>query len=227
MSEQDSSQVAILQHPETNDREAWRAYWETQGKSWRTEPEISTERQNYLMDRRTISPNIEKGIYPFKDIEPNLTRADIEWLLATHEDGRGPVDWNDESQRGRMGLDLRGADLQQVDLHDLPLARTCGGSRWFTTTSEWLRTTPIEHDAARINLNKTNLTRTHFEGANLIRGFLRQAYLVETHFEEANLSGSHMEDAYLVEAHFEDADLTWTHFEQSMLSGVHLERASF
>ena len=40
-----------------------------------------------------------------------LNRADVEWLLATHENGRGPVIWSDETQRERIGLDLRGADL--------------------------------------------------------------------------------------------------------------------
>lgn len=58
---------------------------------------------------------------PFEGIK--LSRADIEWLLANYENGRGPVDWSDESQREREGLDLRGADMHQVDLHGLPLAR--------------------------------------------------------------------------------------------------------
>src|SRR5258708_29345548 len=39
-----------------------------------------------------------------------LSRADVEWLLATHENGRGPVDWSDGSQRGREELDVHGAD---------------------------------------------------------------------------------------------------------------------
>ena len=63
------------------------------------------------------------GIYPFRDIK--LSRVDIEWLLETHENGRGPVDWSDEHQREREGLDLRGADLG-----DLPLAGICGGLTW-------------------------------------------------------------------------------------------------
>ena len=39
----------------------------------------------------------KQGVYPFKDIK--LSRADIEWLLAMHEGGRGPVEWSDERQR--------------------------------------------------------------------------------------------------------------------------------
>ena len=120
MSDQDNGQVSTLQRPATDDPKAWQAYWEAQGWPWRTEPEIDVERQKYLAERRVIVPDIEQGIYPFKDIK--LSRADVEWLLATHENGRGPVDWSDESQHARKGLDLRGADLHELDLSRLPLA---------------------------------------------------------------------------------------------------------
>src|SRR6266480_7180051 len=110
MSEQDGRQASTLQRPTTSDPEAWKAYWKAQGQPWRTEPEIDAERQKYLAERRSIIPNIEQGIYPFKNIK--LTRADVDWLLATHENGQGPIDWSDESQRKREGLDLRGANLQ-------------------------------------------------------------------------------------------------------------------
>ena len=98
MSDQDNGQVSTLQRPISDDPEAWKTYWKAQGCRWRTEPEIDAQRQMYLAERRNIVPGIEKGIYPFKDVEPKLTRADVEWLLATHENNRGPVDWNDESQ---------------------------------------------------------------------------------------------------------------------------------
>ena len=73
----------------------------------------------------TVKSNLTllKGIYPFKDIK--LRRADVEWLLSTHDNGRGPVNWNDEGQREREGLDLRGAILIDEDLRDLPLAKLC------------------------------------------------------------------------------------------------------
>src|SRR6266487_2724816 len=125
MSEQDGRQAPALQHPTTSDPEAWKAYWTSQGQPWRTEPEIGTKRQEELAQRRAVIPNIEQGIYPFKDMK--LSRADVEWLLATHENGRGPVDWSVESQRGREGLDLRGAYLQYADLRGLPLAKMLGG----------------------------------------------------------------------------------------------------
>src|SRR5690242_9114334 len=90
-----------LQHSPTSPEE-WRQHWQSQGQPWRTEPEIDEQRQEELAQRRSIVPNIEQGIYPFRGVK--LTRADVEWLLATHENGRGPVDWSDESQRKRKGL---------------------------------------------------------------------------------------------------------------------------
>src|SRR5712691_6631083 len=120
--------ASSLQRPDTQDRDAWQRYWKAENQSWRTEPEIDAERQAYLAGCRAINPDLEEGIYPFKNIK--LKRADIEWLLATHENGGGPVDWHDEQQRGRKGIDLRGADLRQADLRHLPLAHMQGGLDW-------------------------------------------------------------------------------------------------
>jgi len=104
---QNSVQASALQRPPNDDKEVWKAYWKKQGQPWRTEPEIDEERQKYLAERRVITPDIKQGIYPFKDIK--LNRADVEWLLATYENGRGPVDWsNEKSLHERIGLDLRG-----------------------------------------------------------------------------------------------------------------------
>src|SRR6266702_5969019 len=116
------------QQPTSRTPEEWSTYWKAQGQPWRTEPEIDKKRQENLAKRRLITPNIEQGIYPFKG--EKLSRADVEWLLSTHETGgiRGPVDGSDERQREREGLDVRGADLCKVDLRNLPLARLCGGA---------------------------------------------------------------------------------------------------
>src|SRR5437763_17189226 len=131
MSDQDNGQVSTLQRPTTNDPDAWKTYWKAQGRPWRTEPEIDQERQKYLAERRNTTPDIEKGIYPFRGIK--LNRADVEWLLATHENGQGPVNWNDVNQRVREGMDMRGADLCQVNLSNLPLSRLRCGFTW----KEW------------------------------------------------------------------------------------------
>jgi len=82
----------LSHHPQSKPRslEEWRIHWQGQGQPWRTEPEIPLERQQELSKRRAIAANIEKSLYPFKGI--HLNRADVEWLLATHENDRGPVD---------------------------------------------------------------------------------------------------------------------------------------
>jgi hypothetical protein len=102
--------------------------------SWRIEPEIPARRQTHLAERRAITPNIEQNVHLFKGVELKVTRADIEWLLATHESQGviGLVDWEQEkgknSDARREGLDLRRADLTQKDLRHLPLARAMGRS---------------------------------------------------------------------------------------------------
>ena len=117
------------QRPTTDDPVAWRAYWRARGMPWRTEREIGEDRKRDLEACRAVQPDIERGAYPFKGVEPKLTRADVEWLLETHESGgvQGPVDWNAAGLKRREGLDLRGADLHGVDLSSLPLSFTIAG----------------------------------------------------------------------------------------------------
>jgi len=110
----------------------WKSHWKALGQEWRTEPEISKQRQTELEKHRALKPDEEKGMYPFSQVK--LNRADVEWLLATHENGRGPVIWSDESQRKRRGLDLRGANFssgktQYINLTSLPLSRLIGSSQ--------------------------------------------------------------------------------------------------
>ena len=154
-----------------NDREGWRGYWQNRGYSWRREPEI--ERQNQLEERRARRPEIERGVYPFTGIEPALDRADLEWLLATHEGGRGPVDWEDEEQRERVGLDLRGAILSGLDLCGLPLAGLCGG----LTEDAWRNATATQLEAARLHLEQTDLSDALLQGALLEGAHLEGARL--------------------------------------------------
>ena len=202
-------QAPAAQRPANDDTEAWKKYWRAQGQSWRIEPEIDIERQKYLAERLNITPDWKQGIFPFKDIR--LSRADIEWLLATHENGRGPVDWSAKSQRVRWGLDLRGANLSQINLHTLPLAHLRGG----LTSREWLVATDAQRDMAAVNVIGCDLFRANLEGARL-----RRAHLEQTSFQQA-----HLEDAYLEEAFLERTNLFRTHFEGADLRGAHLEDA--
>jgi uncharacterized protein YjbI with pentapeptide repeats len=201
-SEQKISQPPALQRPTKDDKEAWVDYWNSLDQPWRTEPEIDEERQRYLAERQSINPNIEKGIYPFKDIR--LSRADVEWLLATLENGHGPVNWSNEKElHERRGLDLRGADLRLINLNNLPLTQLYGGLD------------QDERDLATVEQGE--MAAIHLEGASLKRTRLERAVLSWVHLESANLFRVHLERANLYGAHLEKTDLRQAHLEGAYL----------
>ncbi len=206
MSEQNVTQATSPQRRTKDDKESWKTYWEAQGQVWRTEPETDTERQKFLNERRRILPNIHQGIYPFKDIEPKLTRADIEWLLATHHSGQGPIVWNYEDRPRGRGLDLRGADLGSVDLQGLPLVSLIAG----LNRSDFIEASSEERRMAIVHLEGANLSYAHLEGAELIMARL----------EGADLFNAHLEDADMYKAHFERASL-----KRAFLGGASLRCA--
>lgn len=208
MNERRQQSVAIP-HPTTDDRDEWRGYWEAQGMSWRTEPEIGAERQLYLAERRIVQPQMEKGVYPFGGV--TLNRADVEWLLATHESEGviGPIDWNDIPQRSREGLDLRGAILQGVYLAGLPLARLHAGP----TYEERARTPLHMRDFAVARLDAADISAAHLEQASLGRVHFEEAILREVHLSGADLFRAHLEGATLTGAYLDGADLRFAFFD--------------
>ena len=190
MLERNRTSAFIPTRPTTSQKGAWVAYWRESGLPWRTEPEIDVERQAYLRQRLAIQPDLEEGIYPFRDVK--LDRADVEWLLAHHENGRGPVDWRDPSQRDRLGIDLRGANLRGANLHGLPLSHMLGGLTWRERDR-----TPERREMAAV----------HFEGAVLGGAHLERAELYMAYLERADLYMAHLANASLRKAHFEGASL--------------------
>ncbi len=219
MNEQDRTQKTILQRPANDDKEAWKAYWKVQDQTWRTEPEIDPERQKYLAERRAITPDMEKGISPFRGI--SLSRVDIEWLLATHENGLGPVNWNDENQRKREGLDLGGADVRNINLRDLPLSCMKGFS-WSKVTDA----TNKQIETVVIDLEGANLQNAHLEGAMLMKANLSRVDAYGVHLEEAQLFGASLEDARLDFSHLEKTGLIQAQLGKASLKGTHLEGAN-
>jgi uncharacterized protein YjbI with pentapeptide repeats len=250
-----SKQMQQIVHPQqqriSKSPAEWCEHWQTQGQPWRTEPEIDEQRQKELAQRRSIVPNIEQGIYPFRGVK--LTRADVEWLLAAHENGRGPVDWGHENQQMRYGLDLRGAVAQKTDLSGLPLIFLRGGLE----SDEWLKATPDQREAAAVHLEDTSLIETDLRKAILGGAHLEKAYLKGAHLEDATLCGAHLEEAclwearlqrsnlmqsclqgttlffaclqeaFLVEAHLEKAAFSRANMEAAKLNGTHAVKASF
>ena len=207
------------QRPIGDNRDEWKAYWATQGMPWRTEPEIDDGRQNYLAERRAITPNVEQGVYPFKDVR--LDRADVEWLLATHENGKGPVQWEDIAHRtrterflGRKRLDLRGAILTGALLNRLPLTHLYGGLRQI----EWKSASEEQREAAAIHLEGARLREAHLEGAELRAAHLEGANLWAARLQEARLTDTRLEGAYLIGAHLEGATIVRSYLGSRRLS---------
>jgi uncharacterized protein YjbI with pentapeptide repeats len=190
-------------------------FWTERGQPWRTEPEIPAERQAELAARRAIAPDVKRGIYPFKDVR--LGRADIEWLLATHQDGRGPVDPNDESQRRRAGLDLRGADLRQARLRGLPLARTCSDPTW----PSLMDLTEKHRRMVAIQLQGADLTDASLAGSHLDYSDMRGATLRGCDLEGSSLWAVDLRAADCDGVHLDGSDL-WN----ARLDGAFLYRAS-
>lgn len=157
MSEQQTTPI-MQARPAPEGYQSWPKYWKAQGMPWRTEPEISEERQEYLWLARgapslTIPDHIDKQreaflvreleeqdngntrghrlFFPFEGVK--LDRADVEWLLAKHKNSNdgivGPVDPDDEGQATRDGLNVGCADLSGSDLSGLPLAGIHGHRR--------------------------------------------------------------------------------------------------
>jgi uncharacterized protein YjbI with pentapeptide repeats len=215
--EQTQEHVQPPRRPAPDDHDAWRAYWKEQGQPWRTEPEIDLKRQEELSKHRAIVPDVEKGIYPFKGMR--LSRADVEWLLATHESGRGPVDWSDESQGSRNGLDLRGTDMRHIDLQQLPLTRLrCG-----LTHDEQLWATEAQCAMARAHMENVFLNGAQLQGANLHNVLLAKSQLVGCQLECADLSFADLQEANLMQGQFKQAHLKGARLQEASLYKAQLE----
>ncbi|GHO91090.1 hypothetical protein KSF_011380 [Reticulibacter mediterranei] len=223
-----NGQDSCGERPSNDQPAAWKAYWRSLGYPWRTEPEIDRARQELLEARRALPPDPQKSIYPFKGIK--LGRADVEWLLATHENGEGPIDWRDQAQQRRQGLDLRGAVLsgdssRGINLRGLPLSRLQGGlsrEQW----SGWVKTNKELLDQAAVDLEEADLFGTHLEGACLTAAHLNQADLRLAGLEGANLTGAQLEGANLTGAQLEGANLTGAQLERAYLTGAELAKAN-
>jgi len=202
-----------------DDLAAWQAHWQKQNQPWRTEPEIGVERQRELERRGGLMFKTSDVISSFK--RAKLSRADVEWLLATH-DGAGPVDWKDESQQRRRGLDLRAVDLRNADLHALPLARLYGG----LTTDEGKELTEEQRARVALNLAGADLRETLLQGANLRMVNLQGAHLSRAELASADLTRGMLTGADLREAQCKDALLFRAQLASADLRGARLEGAN-
>ncbi len=229
-----------------NDTAGWKTHWEKRQQPWRTEPEIDAERQQKLSTCYAVAPDIEQGIYPFRGM--HLTRADVEWLLATYGPNITP-----ENISFEKGLDVRGAILDGEDLRALPLNCLRGGllnGEWGNESSAeeqckiaavhmnnavlnsaelkyaYLRCAQL--DGAKIGnaqLEHADLSFAQLKGANLNFAQLECAVLNFAHLEGATLNSAWLKGANLGSAQLENADLKDTHLEGATLNSAQLENA--
>jgi uncharacterized protein YjbI with pentapeptide repeats len=207
----------------------WNEYWTGKyNQPWRSGPEIAEERKQYLAERRALKPDIQKGIYPFRDESGSitLTRADVEWLLATHESGGmyGPVEWSDLHQRHRQGLDLRGARFESLEnLSRLPLAGLRGAFESHSVSD--LLVPKKAQEAAAVHLDGVILDMAHVEGASLDDAHLRGAMIGSSEFRESSLNRIHLEGAILQRTGLEMCSLVEAQLTGAQFDMVHCERA--
>jgi uncharacterized protein YjbI with pentapeptide repeats len=136
----------------------------------------------------------------------------------------GPLDWSDRRQRTREGLDLRGADLREVNLSGLPLAGLRGG----VESDVWGGLTMPQRDAIRVHLERANLSQAHLEGANLTGAWLEGATLFGAHLEQSLVGSAHLEQSLLHGANFSGARIIGTYFDASTnTSGVALSSREY
>jgi uncharacterized protein YjbI with pentapeptide repeats len=202
--------------------DVWKQYWAKQDMPWRTEPDISLERKRFLTKRRGPWAFRFWVTYPFKDVK--LTRADVEWLLATHRDPwhrdiTGPLDWDDPKHHRREGLDLRGADLQGVNLQYLPLAGVQGGLH-----GEELVMSDFDNVGSMLNYDNPDAP---FYGMNASEISYHLCDQAAVHLEGASLGNAHLEHAHLYQAHLEGAKLPQANLDHVDLGDAHLEGAYF
>ena len=219
MPEQES--VSVRQLPSPDQPDAWLIHWQGLGQPWRTEPEIEQGRQEELTTLRTTVASIEQSLYPFKG--KKLSRADIEWLLAHPLEDLAAS--NDPEHPAHKRLDLRGADLSDVNLSKLPLSRLQAGLTLEETLEEDRHATIEQSRVAAATMEGADLSDAHLEGADLSRVILNQAILLETHLEGADLGSASLNHAILAGAHLEGANLTKANLEQATLLEAHLEGA--
>jgi uncharacterized protein YjbI with pentapeptide repeats len=218
--------VTSLPLPTTDDRVAWGAYWQALGQPWRTEPTIAPERQTELAERRKLRPKVAGRRFPFAGMR--LSRADVEWLLATHQGGRKSIDPEDHSQRNRHGVDLRRADVAGVDLSGLPLIHLWGGSATMSSLAS------RGADAARMrgtvlvgaDLRGATLCWVDLTGANLTNATLQHADLRWANFTNARLVRVRLEETFPYFATWRGANLTGASLGLSGLSFGDLEEAN-
>src|SRR5947207_3290577 len=202
-----------------NKQASWQNHWMQLHQSWRSEPMINIERQTFLRQRLALSADVEYSYFPLKDV--SLCRADIEWLLAAHDEECGPIHWFDPLLPKRAGLDLRGANLRHVDLRGLPLNGMLAGLSW----TDWLSASDEQRELAAAHLEGARLDGAQLVCASLNGAYLSRASLRDVQMSNAALGGAFLDGARLAGACLQETNFTEAHMSAVCLSGADLSGA--
>jgi hypothetical protein len=184
--------------PTTEDSYSWQKYWQELGQEWRTEPEISADREVYLSQLLEIKPDKEQHIYPFQNIEWH--RRDVEWLLMSRKEAaKSSFDGDNEDPFQPWtdypfdNLDLLDEPFEQFTYHEYQYEYTrlniCGAN----LIGADLQGLPLEEaDLSEVILEGANLYDAKLKRANLSKANLRNAKLTFADLEEADLTGAHL-----------------------------------
>jgi uncharacterized protein YjbI with pentapeptide repeats len=181
-------------------------YWNNLGQPWRTLPEISSERQSQLLHHLQIQSDTLHSVFPFKEITPNLTRADIEWMISYIEHTAD----NQTSYVKSKPLDLCGANLRELDLSCLPLFHMRFGAHIY----EW----------EQLTIEQQQNVGAHLENCNLSKASLQKAYLCGAHLESACLQYANLQGAHLQGAMLSYATVSHAHLERANLLHACLQK---
>jgi uncharacterized protein YjbI with pentapeptide repeats len=208
---------------------------------WRTEPEVDAQRQRFLSDCRTRRPPWQADGSPFGGIR--LARADIEWLLATHEDQGvvGPVvqNWVDEvpaslCEAGGEGEDELGAPLAGADLQSVAMDLLLRGMQWASGQHEAPKQGGEEggEDDPQVIRWGLDLRGAQLEGEDLSAlpldstwGGLDGDWWDRATTEQRDAAALHLEGADLHDVWLRQACLRRAHLQRANLRGAHLTDA--
>jgi uncharacterized protein YjbI with pentapeptide repeats len=220
---------------------AWSDYWAARGTPWRTEPEVDAQRQRFLADCRTRRPSWQLDGFPFGGIR--LARADIEWLLATHEDQGvvGPVvqNWVDEvpaslCEAGGEGEDGLGAPLAGADLQSVAMDLLLRGMQWASGQHEAPKEGGEEggEDDPQLTRWGLDLRGAQLDGEDLSAlpldstwGGLDKDRWRRATTEQRDAAALHLEGADLHDVWLRQARLRRAHLQRANLRGAHLTDA--
>ncbi|HEX8035384.1 MAG TPA: pentapeptide repeat-containing protein [Ktedonobacterales bacterium] len=239
----------VPQRPTSNDdSEGWKAYWAAQGMPWRTEPEIEAERQRFLAEKQASGPGFDRHPYPLDGTK--LGRADVEWLLATHqrEGFQGPIEWRDERQRGEAGAGMadepkseqpaetkptpddseptpeRQAELQAAYEANVAAGKAPYAGVEIRTRGELRWVMQERRWSSEVELPE-GYERAILSGANLRDASLSGADLRGANLSSARLRGANLSAALLSGANLNSADLRGTNLSGTRLGGANLSGA--